>query len=176
MNIILIIGIIIIIFVIYEFNIFVNLMNKVKHSKSSIDIYLMQRFDLIPNLVECVKGYAAFEKETFQAIAGLRENYNNTKDLITGQDLTNQMNIIMARAEEMPELEASEQFQILQRTLIRLESQIQAARRIYNGDVTLYNTTIQSFPNNIAAKFFNMKPMELFTIDEYIAKNIKVEV
>ena len=117
-----------------------------------------------------------FEKETFQAMAGLRENYNATKDLTTGQDLTNRMNLIIARAEDMPELEASEQFQILQKTLIRLESQIQAARRIYNGDVTLYNTTIQSFPNNIAAKFFNMKQMELFTIDEYRAKNIKVEV
>lgn len=167
---------IIIIFLICEFNIFVSLKNKVKHSKATIDVYLTQRFDLIPNLVECVKGYASYEKETFKEIATLREHYNNTKDLMAGQELSNKMNLLMARVEDMPELEASEQFIMLQKTLVRIESQLQAARRIYNGDVTLYNTTIETFPNNLIATCFNMKTIDLFTIDDYKTKNIKMEV
>lgn len=166
----------IIVFVIYEFNIFTKLKHKLNQSKSAIDIYLTQRFDLIPNLVECVKGYSNYEVETLKSIASLRENYNNTKDLQSGQKLTNQMNDIMCRAEEMPNLKANEQFTMLQKSLSKMESELQAARRIYNGDVTLYNITIETFPNNILAKLFGMKPIELFTIDEYKAKNIEVDI
>lgn len=167
---------IILIFVIYEFNIFINLKNKLKQSKASIDIYLVQRFDLIPNLVQCVKAYTNYENETLTAITELRNIYSNTKSLETGQQLTNKMNGLVSRVEDMAELQASEQFQILQKSLIKIESQLQAARRIYNGDVTLYNTTIQTFPNNFIASFFNMQTMELFTIDEYKAQNIEVEI
>lgn len=166
----------IIIFVIYEFNVFTRLKHKLKQSKSTIDIYLGKRFDLIPNLVECVKEYANYEAETLKSIAALRENYNNTKDLGTGQNLTNQMNNIMCRAEDMPDLKANEQFIMLQKSLSKMESELQAARRVYNGDVTLYNITIETFPNNIFAKLFGMKQEELFTIEEYKAKNIEVDI
>ena len=135
-----------------------------------MDVYLKKRWDLIPNLVECVKGYAKHEKETLQELVALREVYTNTKDLQVGQDLTNKMNNIICRIEEMPNLEANEQFIMLQKSLIKMENQLQAARRIYNGDVTLYNTTIGTFPNNIFAKLFGMKPAELFVIEEYKAK------
>ena len=168
--------IVVIIFIIYEFNTFVSLKNKLKHSKSTIDVYLMKRFDLIPNLVECVKGYASYEAETLKAITALRESYGDTKDLQAGQELTNEMNTIMGRAEEVPDLKANEQFQMLQRSLTKMENELQAARRVYNGDVTLYNITIETFPNNIIAKMFKMKKVELFTIDEYKAKNIEVDV
>ena len=167
---------VIIIFFIYEFNVFISLKYKIKQAKSTIDIYLTQRFDLISNLVECVKGYAKHEKETLQEIVALREVYTNTKDLQVGQDLTNKMNNIICRIEEMPNLEANEQFIMLQKSLIKMENQLQAARRIYNGDVTLYNTTIGTFPNNIFAKLFGMKPAELFVIEEYKAKNIEVDM
>ena len=176
MMVLVIIVLVIIIFVIYEFNIFISLKNKLNQSKSTIDIYLTQRFDLIPNLVECVKGYSKYEAETLKSIASLRESYNNTKDLQIGQNLTNQMNDIICRAEEVPNLKANEQFMMLQKSLIKMESQLQAARRVYNGDVTLYNITIQTFPNNLIANLFKMKQVELFTIDEYKINNIEVDI
>lgn len=176
MEILLLLSGLIFIFIIVEYNTFTRLKNRLKNSQSTIDVYLTQRFDLIPNLVQCVKGYASYEKETLQRMIELRELYSQTKNLEVGQDLTNKMNSLVARAEDMAELKASEQFHMLQKSLIKIESQLQAARRIYNGDVTLYNTTIQTFPNNIVASFLNMKSVELFTIDEYKAQNIEVEV
>lgn len=169
-------GVIIVIFVIYKFNTFINLRNKMKQSKSSIDIYLTQRFDLIPNLIECVKAYSDYEKKTLETIIELRNVYINTKNLDAGKVLATKMNSLIAIAEEIVELKTDKQFKILQKSLIKVESQLQAARRIYNGDVTLYNTTIQTFPNNIIAWFCNMKPAEIFVIDEYKAQNIEVEV
>lgn len=166
----------ILIFLLVEYNIFVNLRNKIKQSKSSIDVYLNQRFDLIPNLVECVKGYSNYEKEVLTELAELRQTYKETKNLDTASNLNHKMNSVIAVAENNPELKASEQYVILQKNLVKMESQLQAARRIYNGDVTLYNTTIQSFPSNILAGMFGFKEAELFTIEEYKAQNIKVEV
>lgn len=169
-------SVIIAIFVIYEFNVFITLKNKLKQAKSTIDVYLAQRFDLIPNLLACVKSYADYEKQTLTVITELREAYSNTKSLEVGQALTNKMNDLIVRAENMADIKADTQFLILQRNLIRIESQLQAARRIYNGDVTLYNTTIQTFPNNIIASLFKMQPKDLFVIEEYQAQNIEVEV
>ena len=143
--------IIILFFIVIEFNTFVNLKNKIKQSKSSIDIYLTQRFDLIPNLVECVKVYMKYEESVFTKIAELRAEYNNSKDLKKGEQLNSEFNNLLAVGESNPDLKASEQFLNLQKSLIKMESQLQAARRVYNGDVTLYNTTIQSFPNNFFA-------------------------
>lgn len=158
------------------FNNLIRARNKVKQSKSSIDVYLTQRFDLIPNLVETVKAYAAHETQTFAKLTEMRTQYNNTKSIKLGESLANEMNSIMAVAEGYPELRASEQFLSLEKTLIRIESQLQAARRIYNGDVTLYNTAIQTFPNSIIAGMFNFTPEELFTAEEYKKQNIKVEI
>lgn len=167
---VLLIGIILI------FNTCIAMRNKVKQSKSTIDIYLTQRFDLIPNLVECVKAYKQYEETALTAIVELRDIYNSTKNISTANRLGNQMNLLVAQAEEMADLKASEQFIILQKSLTKIESQLQAARRIYNGDVTLYNTTIQVFPNNIIATILKMEPEELFVIDEYKAQNIEVDV
>lgn len=166
---------ILVIYVIAVINEFIRLKNKVKHSKSSIDVYLVQRFDLIPNLTECVKSYMNYEKETLTTIASLREHYMKDKNIGTAQELTNTMNGLIARAEGVTELKANEQFQVLEKSLIKIESQLQAARRIYNGDVTLYNTSIQSFPNAIVAGLFGFKEEELFTIEEYKAQNIDIK-
>ena len=167
---------IVVVFAIYEFNIIINLKNKVKQAKSTIDIYLTQRFDLIPNLVQCVKAYSNYEKNTLEALLELKQVYVNTKNLKAAESLAGKMNVLLARAEDIAELKADEQFLLLQRALIKVESQLQAARRIYNGDVTLYNTTIETFPNSLIANLFSMKPMELFIMDEYKAQNIEVEL
>ena len=168
--------IIILFFIVIEFNTVVNLKNKIKQSKSSIDIYLTQRFDLIPNLVECVKVYMKYEESVFTKIAELRAEYNNSKDLKKGEQLNSEFNNLLAVGESNPDLKASEQFLNLQKSLIKMESQLQAARRVYNGDVTLYNTTISEFPNNIFASIFNFKEEELFEIEEYKKENIKIDL
>lgn len=167
--------ILILIFIMIEFNTFIRLRNKIKHSKSGIEVYLNQRFDLIPNLVECVKGYTKYEEQTLSKITNLRSQYNNArnKDLKLGEELNNEFNNLLAVGESNPDLKASEQFLNLQRSLEKMESQLQAARRIYNGDVTLYNTTISTFPNNFFAGIFGFKEEDLFQIEEYKKENVK---
>ena len=141
----------IILIVLTQYNSITKLKMKVKQSKSGIEIYLQQRFDLIPNLVQVVKEYMNYEKETLQKIIELRTQYIETKDLKVSETLNNQLNNIIAVAENYPELKASEQFLNLQKNLSKIESQLQAARRIYNNDVTKYNTKINLVPYNIIA-------------------------
>jgi LemA protein len=160
-----------------QYNTLVKLKMKVKQAKSGIDVYCQQRFDLIPNLIETVKGYMKHEKEVFENITKLRTEYNNTKDIKVSQELNKQMNSIIAVAENYPNLKASEQFLNLQRNLEKIESQLQAARRIYNNDVTNYNTKISIVPYNIIASIFNFESESLFELeDENARENIKVEL
>lgn len=170
--------VIVIFFITLEYNRFVKLRNKIRQSKSGIEVYLNLRFDLIPNLVECVKGYAKHESSTLAKIAELRNEYNSQeeKDLKKGAQINNEFNNIMGVIENNPNLQADEQFLNLQRNLEKIESLLQAARRVYNGDVTLYNTTISTFPNNIFAKIFNFKEESLFEIDEYKKQNINIDM
>ena len=168
--------IIVIIIILSGYNSLVKLSNKINQSKSGIDVYLNQRFDLIPNLVECVKAYSKHEKEIFENIAKLRSLYNENNNLSNASKLNNSVNKLLAVAEDYPELKASEQFLNLQHNLIKIESQLQAARRIYNTNVTNYNTKIQSVPSNIIAKLFGFKVAELFQIEEYKKENIDIEL
>ena len=167
---------VIILFIIIEYNTFVNLRNKIKQSRSAIEIYLNQRFDLIPNLVECVKGYMKHESDTFAKVAEMRSKFSESKDLKTGSELNSEFNKLMAVGENNPNLQASEQFLNLQKNLSKMESQLQAARRVYNGDVTLYNTAISTFPNNLFASIFGFKEEALFEIEEYKKENINVDL
>ena len=171
-----IVFVIIVLAVLLGYNSLIRLKNKVKQSESGIDVYLNQRFDLIPNLVECVKAYSKHETEIFENVANLRAIYNETKNLDNASKLNSVLNKILAIAENYPELKASEQFLNLQRNLTKIESQLQAARRIYNNDVTTYNTKIQSFPSIILAKIFGFKAFELFQIEEYKKENINIEM
>lgn len=160
-----------------QYNALVRLKMKVKQAKSSIDVYCQQRFDLIPNLIETVKGYMKHEKEVFDNITRLRIEYNNTKDIKVSQELNKKMNNIIAVAEDYPDLKSSEQFLNLQKNLEKIESQLQAARRIYNNDVTNYNTKISIVPYNVIAEMFNFERESLFELeDENSKKNIKVEL
>lgn len=179
MNIGLGIGIIVllVLIVLAQYNTLVKLKMKVKQSKSGIDVYCQQRFDLIPNLIEIVKGYMKYEKEIFENITKLRTEYNNTKGIKVGQELNKKINSIIAVAENYPDLKASEQFLNLQKNLEKIESQLQAARRIYNNDVTNYNIKISVVPYNIIAGMFRFKSESLFELeDENARKNIKVEL
>ena len=176
MYLIAVILILIIIFILSQYNKLIKLRNKVKQSKSGIEVYLNQRFDLIPNLVECVKAYSKYESELFENISKLRASYNKTKDFDKANKLNNTFNQILALAEDYPDLKASNQFVNLQKNLVKIESQLQAARRIYNNDVTFYNTKLETIPTNIIASLFKFKPAELFQIEEYKKENINVNI
>lgn len=163
-------------FVLITYNSLVSKKHKVAQARSSIDVYLNQRFDLIPNLVETVKGYAKHEKEIFEETMKLRTSYFNSKDLDEASKLNSNCNSILAIAENYPELKANENFLSLQKSLSKMENQLQAARRLYNIEVTDYNTKLNVVPTNIIAKLFNFKEEKLFEIEEYKKENIDVNI
>ena len=156
---------IIIIFIIFMFNSVITLKQHVDRAKSLIDVYLQQRFDLIPNLVNVTKEYINYESNILEKITELRSLYTKNKDENAKNELNSQYKTIMLVSENYPQLKSSEQFLNLQKSLIKIESQLQAARRIYNNDVTKYNTKISTFPNNFIAKLFNFKQEELFQLE-----------
>ena len=172
----LIIGLIIIfIYFLITYNSFIQKRNRVRQAKSGIDVYLTQRFDLIPNLVECVKGYIKYEKTVFVEITQARERYLKDKNLKEGGELNDKFNQLIATAEDNPNLKANEQFSKLDKTLSKIESQLQAARRIYNTEVNIYNNSIQMFPNNIIANLLNFKEEEYFQAEVEAKDNIKIK-
>ena len=173
-----IIGIIVVVLVVILgiYNGLVIRRNKIKQAKSSIDVYLTQRFELIPNLVECVKGYMKHEQTVMEKVAELRSNYNKTKDLKSGAELNSICNNMIGMGESYPDLKASEQFLELQKSLSKMESQLQAARRLYNSEVTVYNTKIATVPTNIIAGFCGFKEEELFQADNEARENVKIEL
>lgn len=173
----LIIVVILFIVIFTMYNNLVRARNRVKQAESGIDVYLNQRFDLIPNLVECVKGYSKHEKTIFTEITKLRTSYmEKPQNIKNAENLNNKMNELIAVAENYPELKASEQYLNLQKNLTKIESQLQAARRIYNMEVTEYNNKINVVPSSIIAKMFGFKEAKLFEIEEYKKENINIKL
>ena len=176
MKIAIIIAIVVILLIFMQYNKLIKLKLKVKQSKSGIDVYLQQRFDLIPNLVQIVKGYMNYEKDLFENIAKLREKYFQTKGITVSEDLNNKINTIIITAENYPELKANEQFLELQKKLTKIENQLQAARRIYNLNVTKYNTKIHIIPFNIIAKICGFQEAQLFQINDEAKNNPPIDL
>jgi LemA protein len=145
--------------------------NKVDEAWSGIDVQLKRRHDLIPNLVETVKGYAAHERETLTRVTDARagamaaENAPPAERAQAESALSRALGGIRAVAEQYPQLRATENFQQLQAQLTETEDEIQAARRIYNSNVQLYNTRIQIFPNSLVAARGEFHPREFFEIE-----------
>src|SRR5215475_7642060 len=144
--------------------------NRVDESWSGIDVQLKRRHDLVPNLVETVKGYAAHEKETFEKVTQARADAMSAQGVAdtakAEQGLTGALAGLRVVAENYPELRATENFQQLSRNLSELEDEIQASRRIYNSNVQSYNTSIQQFPGSIIANQGGFTAREYFEIDE----------
>ena len=153
-----------------------NLQNKVKQSRSGIDVALTKRFDLIPNLVECVKGYCEHEEKVLEEVTKARTEYLSNKNLKAGEDADNKCSDVLLLAEKYPALKASSQFLELQAQLERTESGLSAARRLYNSDVTVYNTKVQSFPSSILANLMGAKAEVFFEAEEQAKKNVKVQI
>ncbi len=162
------IGIIIIllvyIFVLY--NSFVRLENKVKEAFSTMDVYLKKRWELIPNLVEVVKGYAKHEEETILNVTKIRNNVyedlSNEDKIRTNQKLNNEISKIMLLKESYPDLKASNNFIDLSQKLTKTEDDIANARKYYNAVVRMFNNKVQIFPNNLFAKLFGYKTKMMY--------------
>jgi LemA protein len=144
--------------------------NRVDESWSGIDVQLKRRHDLVPNLVETVKGYAAHESKVFEKVTTARAEAMSAQDVgdtaKAEQKLTGALTDLRAVAENYPQLRATENFQQLSRNLSELEDEIQAARRIYNSNVQSYNTAIQQFPGSVIASRSGFTPREFFEIED----------
>ena len=178
--IILIIVVIIVIAVIALYNSLVTLRLRVKNAWSQIDVQLQRRFDLIPNLVETVKGYMTHESDVLTKISDLRSSWANAKTVDEKAKLDNQLSdtlkTIMAVAENYPDLKANQNFSELQTELTNTENKISYSRQFYNDTVTRYNTKLEVFPSNVIASIFNFKAETLFEVEsEEAKKNVKVD-
>ena len=177
-----ILGIIVllVIYFISIYNSLVKLRNQAEEAFSSIDIQLKRRHDLIPNLVETVKGYASHEKETLTKVIEARNNAmtasgNLEKRAEAENFLTSTLKSLFALSENYPQLKANENFLQLQNSLNEIEDNIQNARRYYNAVVRDLNTKIETFPSNIVASMFNFKHKEYFEIEEEEKEPVKVK-
>lgn len=164
------IGIVVIIWIIAVYNGFVTLRYRVKESWSDIEVQLKRRYDLIPNLIETVKGYMAHERGVFEKVTQARTaamgahtagEHAKTENMLSGA-----LKSLFAVAENYPELKANTNFLELQRELSDTENKIQAARRFYNSNVMAQNTAVDSFPSNIIAQLFRFGREEFFDLDE----------
>lgn len=174
-NICLIVIIILIGIVLLNYNRFVKTNNKVKEAESSIDVLLNQRFDLLPNLIETVKGYSKHESGTLEELARLRSSYNDTNFSVNETNKIDRgFGRLMAIAENYPELKANTNFLSLQSSLTSIEDKLNRARLNYNYYVTRYNNLVESIPSNIVAKIFGFNKKELFKLDDSKKENIKV--
>lgn len=173
---IIILLIILVLYILWLYNSLVKASNKVQQAYSGIDVYLTQRFELIPNLVECVKGYMIHEKEVLESITELRTKYFQTKSLKDGEILNSECNQILMDVEKYPELQASEHFLDLQKNLQKMENQLQAARRIYNAEVNIYNNKVYMFPSNIIANLFGFKEKDYFEAEKDAKSNVNINI
>ncbi len=170
---------IIVLFVINTYNTLVGLRNKVKDQWAQIDVQLKRRFDLIPNLVETVKGYAKHESSTLEAVVKARNTYLSAStpeaQMKADGELTQAITKLFALSEAYPELKANENFKQLQSELTSTEDKISYARQFYNDIVMKYNNKIEMFPSNIVAGMFNFKTQAFFEVNEEERQNVKVQ-
>jgi len=167
-------------YLITVYNKFIRLIQQTKEAWADIDVQLKRRYDLIPNLVNTVKGYATHESEAFEKVsearskamqAGTPAEKGEADNMLTGT-----LKSLFAISEAYPELKANTNFLELQRELSDTENKIQSARRFYNGNVRDINTAIAMFPGNIVAGFFKFAPFEYFELEQDSASKEPVEV
>jgi len=179
-TIILIIVAVVVLWAVFAYNSFISLINRTKEAWADIDVQLKRRYNLIPNLVEAVKGYVAHEKETLQKVTEARTAAMGAQTVGEhGQAenmLTDALKSLFAVSESYPDLKANQNFLDLQNELSDTENKIQAARRFYNTNVRDLNTKVDSFPPNIIAKMFNFKKHDFFELEEGSQERDVVEV
>jgi LemA protein len=164
------VALLVVLYGIVQYNGLVRLRNRIESAWSQIDVQLQRRYDLIPNLIETVKGYAAHEKGVFESVTQARANAINAQgpaeqaqaeNMVTGA-----LKSLFAVAEAYPDLKANQNFALLQEELSGTEGKIAYARQFYNDSVQSYNTKIQTFPSNLVAGPFGFKEREYFEADD----------
>jgi LemA protein len=167
---IIIIVVVILLIIVGSYNGLVSAKNRVDEAFSDINVQLKRRYDLIPNLVNTVKGYASHENGVLEAVTNARAQAQTAGTMQAKQaaesNLTHAISGIFAVAENYPDLKANQNFAQLQSDLTDTEDKIQAARRFYNGNVRDYNTKLQRFPTNIFANMFHFTPRDMFGLDD----------
>jgi len=179
MTILLIVAAVVVVWAIWAYNRFVSLTQRAMEAWADIDVQLKRRYDLIPNLIESVKGYVSHERGTLESVTEARakatavhvDPSNITPEQIQAMAaaegaLTNSLGKLLAIAENYPDLKANQNFIELQRELTDTENKIQAARRFYNGNVRDLGIALQSFPSNLIGSMFNFKEREYFELGE----------
>ena len=170
--------VILLLYIIIVRNILVNAENRVDEAFSTMDVYLKKRWDLIPNIVEVLKGYAKHEKEALTHVVKLRntsyENMNVSEKMKNNEVLNTNLAKLMALKEAYPELKAQDNFIKLSDELRQVEDEIANSRKYYNGTVREYNNKIQMFPNNIVAKIFGYQTKNMFAIKTEERNNVSI--
>jgi LemA protein len=160
------------------YNGFIVLRNKTDEAYATMDVYLKKRYDLVPNLVETVKGYASHERETLEHVIQARNMAITAKDISERQDrenaLTGTLKSLFALSESYPMLKADGSFLNLQNQLGQLETDISQSRKYYNGVVKAFNTKVELFPSNIVAGIMNLKKYQYFMAEASERDNVKV--
>lgn len=166
------------VYLVFLYNRFVRMQNRCEEGWSGISVQLKRRYDLIPNLIECVKGYVKHEQTTLEHIVEKRGAAINAaspaQKAAAENDLTQSLKSLFALSEGYPDLKASSNFIELQNSLNTVEDDLQNARRYYNATVRDYNTAVDSFPSNLIAKQFGFAKKEFFDIDDTAKENVKV--
>lgn len=182
MNLTLVLGIIVLIVIVYlwfTYNSLVVLRERIKEALSQIDVQLKRRTDLIPNLIETVKGYAKHEREVFEKVTQARANMLKAETPVQKAEADNMMEkalkSIFAVAENYPDLKASENFLNLQEELTDTENKISYSRQFYNSNVLAYNSSIKTFPAALIASQFGFKEAEFFVTAEESKKPVEVK-
>lgn len=164
------------VYALWAYNSLVRRRNQVREAWSDIDVQLKRRYNLIPNLVETVKGYAAHEREAFESVTQARARALGAQTPAAQAQAENMLSgalkTLFAVAEAYPELKANTNFLELQRELSDTENKIQAARRFYNTNVRDYNTALEQFPTNLVAHSFSFKPVEFFELEDEAARSV----
>jgi LemA protein len=180
MTIVLIILAVLVLWLVFSYNGFVRGRNRVEEAWADIEVQLKRRYDLIPNLVNTVKGYATHESSAFEKVTEARAkamSANGTPGSAAAEgELAGALKSVFAIAEAYPELKANTNFLELQRELSDTENKIQASRRFYNGNVRDYNTSLESFPGNVIAGMFSFGKKDLYDLPDNDAAQQPVEV
>lgn len=165
------------IYYISTYNGFIRLQNMIEEAFSTMDVYLVKRAELIPNLVNTVKGYAKHESETLEKVILARNAAtSNAEKMAADSQLTEAIKSVFALAESYPELKSNSNFMLLQQQLTDIENDIAKSRKYYNGVVRQYNTKIQTFPSSLIANSRNFVRQPLFEVsDDRQRENVKVE-
>lgn len=169
---------VVVLYLIASFNRLIGLKNRANNAWSQIDVQLKRRYDLIPNLVNAVKGYIKHERGTLTEITKMRSKLisgSMSEKAKASDAISNALKTIFAVSEDYPKLQASENFKMLQEELAGTESKIAFSRQFYNDNVMSLNNKIQQFPSNIIANWLNFKEKEFFKSEEREKKPVKVE-